>query len=598
MFGKKGTDTGINAGASFDKRLVIGLSGKRWPNASQLKHLPRLLTAPEKKLMRSLVSVLVFAAIVAGGRFASAHLETVPDDGGQYVEASVGGPRFVNPLLATANDADLDLVRLMFSGLMKTDVAGKVVTDLAASYEISEDGKTYTFILRDGLTWHDDEPLTSRDVIATVGYAKDPTWQSPYGSQFKNVTVEAVDEKTVRFTLTEPFAPFLAMLTVGILPAHLWDDVLPENSSRAELNVKPVGNGPFKFKNFTQDRKGLIHTYGLERFDAYHGDRPRLDGITFRYYPDIETAHDALLKHQVDGLSFLPLEYRDSAESMRSARTYTLRLPQYTAVFFNQQKNAALKSKEVRTALAMSIDRSELLKQTVREDGVLVNAPILAGFTGFHPDVKKPILDLPAAATMLEEAGWKLADDGIRKKSIINDKKETELVPLTIVLTTADAKEILAAAEIIKAGWSKLGVQVTIDAVSASRIQKDKIRTRDYDALLYGEIIGADPDPYPFWHSSQSSGAGLNLAGWSNRRADELLEKGRATTDAAARETMYKEFQDILAEDVPAIFLYSPTYTYVVSRKIQGIEPATIFTPADRFAAVELWYIKTSKSWK
>jgi peptide/nickel transport system substrate-binding protein len=587
-----------DAHSSLDKRLVIGLSGRRWPKPGQLKHLPRFLSPGEKKTVHLLVGIILLALVVAGGRFTSAHLETVPADGGQYVEASVGGPRFANPLLALTNDADLDLVRLMFSGLMKTDVDGKVVPDLAESYAVSEDGRTYTFTLREGLTWHDGKALTSRDVAATIGYAKNPAWKSPLASQFKNVTVEAPDDRTVTFTLAEPFAPFLSLLTVGILPSHLWDEVLPENAARAELNVKPVGAGPFKFKNFTQDKQGTIHTYALERFGGYHGARPHLDAITFRYYPDLAAAHDALVKHEADGLSFLPLEYRDTAETLRSARAYTLRLPQYTAVFFNQKRDAALRTKEVRQALAMAVDRDAVLKETLRTDGVLVNAPILAGFTGFHPDVKKVAYDPATAEKLLDQAGWKKAEDGIRKKQMTNDKKETEMVPLSVTITTADAKENLAAAEAVKRGWTAIGVQAAIDAVPASRIQKDHIRTREYDALLYGEIIGADPDPYPFWHSSQAEGAGLNLAGWSNRRADELLEKARASADPAARETMYKEFQDILAEDVPAIFLYSPTYTYVVGRKIKGIEPATIFTPADRFAAVEEWYVKTSKSWK
>lgn len=503
----------------------------------------------------------------------------------------------MNPLLTVSNDADLDLVRLMFSGLMKTDGSGKLVPDLADSYEISPDGKTYTFTLRDNLAWHDGTPLTAQDVVSTVGYIKNPAWQSPHASQFKNVTVESPDAKTVSFTLAEPFAPFLAMLTVGILPSHLWNEILPENAARAELNIKPVGNGPFKFKNFTQDKNGLIHTYALERFDRYHADRPHMDGFTFRYYPDMQAAHEALLKHQVDGISFLPLEYRDTAKSLRSISSYTLRMPQYTAVFFNQKRNAALKSKEVRQALAAAIDRSAVLTETLHEDGVIVNGPILSGFVGFHPDIKKVSYDAAAAGQLLDQAGWKLADDGIRKKQITNDKKETDLVPLALTIITSDSKENQAAAEAVKRGWSALGVQVTVDAVPASRIQKDNIRTREYDALLYGEIAGADPDPFPFWHSSQSEGSGLNLAGWSNRRADELLEKARVSTDTAARETMYKEFQDLLADDTPAIFLYSPTYTYVVSRKVKGIESGTIFTPSDRFAGVTGWYIKTDRVW-
>ncbi len=590
----------------LDKRLVLQFSGKRLPTTKQLKHLPRFLSPREKKTIGILGAIIAVAALLFGAKMWNEHMMPAPASGGDYVEASVGVPHYVNPILASNNDADQDLMKLVFSGLMKTTAKGELAPDLAESYTVSDDGKTYTFKLHGGVLWHDGSPFTAKDVTGTIAIIKDPGFKSPLNSQFKNVTVSSVDDQTVTFTLSEPFAPFLSMLTVGIVPEHLWQSIKPENAARAELNLKPVGTGPFKFKSFAKDKQGAILSYTLARNDNYYDDVAYLSSITFKYFQDFGSAHDALTDRRVDGMSFLPLEYRDAAQKQRNIRLTTLRLPQYTGVFFNQNKNAALKSKAVRQALASAIDRQSILKDALSDNGVMVWSPILAGFVGFNPDVKKYPFDAAAAGVQLDGEGWKVdPTDGIRKKTTYETKtvkkktaKTAVQTPLSVTLTTVEAKENMAVADIIKRNWDALGVQTTLNIVSGSKIQKDVIRPREYEALLYGEIIGADPDPYPFWHSSQNDASGLNLAVYSNRRVDEILEKARGSADTGEREKMYREFQDILAEEVPAILLYSPTYTYAVGRKLQGVEAGTIFMPSDRFDDVTSWYVNTKRVWK
>lgn len=584
--------------AGLDHRLVLKLADRRLPSWKQLGHLGRFLTPPEKNVIKALLTLIVITAIAVGGRYYSDHVTYEPATGGDYVEASVGSPHFVNPILASGNDADLDLASLVFSGLMRTNNLGRLEPDLATGYEISEDGKTYTFHLREGVVWQDGATLTANDVLATINYIKTPEWGSPFYSQFKSIGVEAPDEKTVIFTLKEPFAPFLSLLTLGILPEHLWVDIKPENATRADLNIKPVGTGPFKFKNLVKDKRGAIRSYTLARNEAYYGQKPYLDAITFKYYPDFGSAVDALLKKQVAGISYLPAESHAEVEKLRAVKTYALRLPQYTAVFFNQNRNASLKSKAVRQALALAINRNRLLDEAVPASAPAYG-PIPPGFVGFHPDIKKYAFDAAAAASLLEQDGWKPGADGIRFKEVPGPKpKEIVQQPLAVTLTTVDAKENIAVAQIIKQDWRAIGVQTELEIVPASRISKDNIRPREYDALLYGEIIGPDSDPYPFWHSSQNAAPGLNLAIFAHRRADELLEKARLTTKDEERTGYYKEFQDILAEEAPAIFLYSPTYAYAVSREMKGIDTATIFAPSGRFVNVGNWYLSTKRVWK
>lgn len=586
---------------SLDKKLVLGISGKRMPSPKQMKHIGRYLSSKEKFTLIALVVVTIASGTIIGVKYAKDHLVEVPAVGGEYTEGSVGGPRFINPLLTSSNDVDLDIVKLIFSGLMKTAPDGQVVTDLAESADVSDDGKVYTFHLHQDVQWHDGTVFAAADVLASMGYIKNAAWKSPFLSRFKNVAVEAPDQATVVFTLPEPFAPFLSMLTIGILPEHLWQDIKPENTALAELNVKPIGTGPYKFKSFTKDKKGAIRSYTLERNEDYYGQPPYLQSLTFKYFTDFGSATDALVGRRVDGLSYLPLEFREAVEELQDARMYTLRLPQYTALFLNEKFNPFLESKKVRQALALAADRNRILKETLGDSGVPVHGPILPGFVGFHPDIKKYQFDLEAAASLLDDDGWEVNEEsGLREKGLPSPDDEDEKVstPLTVTITTVDTAENIAGAQIIKEGWEGIGVNVELEIVPSSKVRSEKIRPREYDVLLYGEIIGPDPDPFPFWHSSQADENGLNLTGFASRRVDELLESARTINDDEKRAELYVEFQDILAEDVAAIFLYSPTYTYVVSRKVQGIDALTIFAPADRFTNVNDWYMETEKVWQ
>lgn len=581
-------------------------SGRRVPSLGQLAYAPKYLSPKERGTVKFLGAVLLISLIAIGAKFSDDHLVRVAADGGDYVEVVVGVPHVINPVLSMTNDVDLDISHLVFSGLMKTDSAGKLANDLADTHDISEDGKTYAFRLKKNIFWHDGEPFTAQDVVATIERIKNPATKSPLLSQFKNVTVQATDEGTVVFSLADPFAPFLSTLTVGILPDHLWNDVLPENTGRAELNLKPIGTGPFKFRNFGKDAKGAIKSYTLGANEKFYDARPHLASITFKFANDFASAVEALQAKQVDGLSFLPLEYRDAVLSRRSVKEYTLRLPQYTAVFFNRKKNVLLDIKEVRQALALAIDREKVLAEAVKNNGSVVNGPILPGYLGFNPELKGYDFNPQAAGELLEKNGWKLDTDGFRKKTDKPAKPAKKgaaapppiVTPLALSITTVDTAVDSAAAEIIRQNWESIGVKTEVKIVPASKIQKETIRLRDYDVLLYGEILGADPDPFPFWHSSQNTEAGLNLGLYSNRRVDELLEKARLTLKTEEREAAYQEFQTLVHDDIPAVFLYSPGFTYVISKNIKGVDAAVIFTPADRFADATNWYINTKNAWK
>lgn len=582
-----------DAHRNLDRRLVMGLNGRRLPSLRQVRQLPRFLSGKEKLALQVMFAVAALSFFAAGTKFIGDHVKTVATDGGDYVEATVGAPHLINPLLIAGNDADIDLSRLVFSGLLHTDAKGQLKPDLARSFEVSADGKIYTFHLRTNVKWHDGAPFKAGDVAFTYNAAKNAAWRSPLQPRFRNVTVEAPDEATVVFTLPEPFAPFASFLTVGILPEHLWSGIKPEAAMTAELNLKPVGTGPFKFKSLSKDKKGSLLSYTLVRNEAYYWPVPHLNTVTLKFYADFGAASDALTGRRVDGLSYLPDEYLDEVIQMRTITVRRLRVPQYVAVFLNPNRNPILKDKDVRQALAYAIDRETLVKEDARSGSKIVDGPFLPTQDGYTA-ARHYAFDAAKAAQLLDAAGWKTGPEGTRVKA----GSGTKLTPLTITLTTVDTKENSAVARAIAEAWGRLGVKTDLEILPPARFQKDKIQPRAYDALLYGVMTGIEPDPYPFWHSSQTGAAGLNLALWQSQQGDSLLEAARAAVTDEARLDAYAKFQVLLTEDEPAIFLYSPSYNYAVNRRFRGLSEGTVYNPADRFAGVNDWYVETKRVWE
>ncbi len=563
------------------KRMVFSVTKKRaFPSWTQWKHLPRAFTLTERRVSVIALSAIVVSVLFLGGRYITLHATLVPTPGGEYVEALIGTPQFVNPLYANRSDADRDLTKLIYSGLMKQGNEG-LTTDLAESYDVSDDGKTYTFVLREHVRWHDGEPVTVTDVISTFAMLQNPEYRSPLYPTFREVDVTQVDDRTVQFTLTEPFAPFLSTLTVGIMPAHVWEFVPPKNATLAEANLQPIGSGPYKFEKFSKDKMGNVHSYTLVRNDQFYAKEPNVERLIFRFYPDSISAMDALVKKNVDGVSFIPTDRVDDFENDRDVTLWRPSIPQYTALFFNEVHAEVLKEKKVRQALSMAIEKERLVAEVLPNSARVVNAPVLPGMVGYDESIKGPSFDVDGARALLDEAGKTL--------------KEGETIRFSLTLTTIDHPEFIAAAEFIQQAWGLIGVETTLNVVSSPSLQSEVLRERSYDILLSGEFLAnGDPDLYPFWHSSQSDYPGLNIALYQNRKVDTLIEEARTAIDTETRGAKYRELQALLIEDLPALFLYQPTYTYALSSDVQGADIQSITDPSDRFAGVVDWYLETA----
>ncbi len=633
-----------------DLALLYRVHGKKFPRIKQLVHVGRVLSLREKRIFRISLFVFFIGFIWFGFGLIGNYRVSVPAVGGRYVEAVVGAPELVNPLFSSVNDVDQDLVRLVYSGLMHFDNKQRLLPDLAASVEVSDNKKVYTFKLREDVLWHDGKPFTSRDVVYTFDTIQNKSVGSPLFISFQGVEVESVDDYTVTFTLKEPFTPFLSSLTVGILPEHVWFDVQPERIRLVNVNLQPIGTGPFVFKKLSKDHAGYIFNYELGRYAGYYRNPAFIEEFVFQFYSGYEGdvgAISALRGQKVDGLNFVPSDLRDKA-TRKHIILHTLQLPQYTALFFNQNRLELLSDKDVRTALAYTLDKDRILRESIRDEGYVIYSPILPGYPGYNPEIERTPYSVDMANELLDKKWERISSVDYRKNRVgellaeydsaisessdelvdgeasdvstttLREEKEKEINALldseineaqtfyrkkddeilSIKIVTADTQEYRNTANLIVGFWQDIGVKADVKFVNPRDISREVLKDRSYDVLLYGAIIGSDPDQYPFWHSSQIDFPGLNLSRYVNRNADTLLDKARESSDETEVSELYTQFQDLLLEDVPAIFLYTPTYTYATTDEVSGIGINRIFGPADRFSNVTDWYIKTKGNWK
>ena len=516
--------------------------------------------------------------------------QKVPDFGGEYVEGMIGQPRFINPVLSQSNDIDSDLSSIIYSSLLKLDMKGDLVNDLAEDYEIGEDKLNYTFHIKRGVKWHSGEELTVDDIIYTIQTIQNPDYNSILRSNWIGIRTEKIDDYTIKFILKNAYSPFLNNLSFGILPKHLWEPKEINNFPLAELNLRPIGTGPYKFSQFEKDREGKISSIEFIRNEEYYAQRPYIEKLVFKFFQKEEDAISAFNRKEIKGINYLSPKNKEKIADFENSNLYRLKIPRYFAIFFNQTKNKALSDKKVRLALAHAIDKNKLIEEILIGEGSSSESPIPPQLLGHNPDTKVYDYAQEHAKNTLDAAGWIDSDgDGIREK---------EDIKIEFTLITHDQTELSETAKIIQQMWKEIGANIEIKTVQTNELRNDYIKPREYEAILFAQILNYDPDPFAFWHSSQKKEMGLNLSLYDNSEADKLLEETRQETDQNIRAEKYRKFQELVVEDIPAIFLYSPNYLYLHGNSVHGVELSNIVIPSNRFNGIENWYVKMKRVWK
>ncbi len=519
----------------------------------------------------------------------------VPASGGSFSEAIVGTPRFINPLLALT-DSDRDLVMLTYSGLMRATGDGLLVPDLAKSYSVSKDGKTYTFILKDDAVFHDGAPVTADDIIFTIESAQNPLLKSSKRADWDGVTVEKAGDKSVTFTLPKPYVPFLENTTLGILPKHLWENVQIQEFSFSNLNIKPIGSGPYAVDKISYNKSGIPKAYTLKSNKHYTLGAPYIQAIHLSFLNNKKETLEAWKSGTISAVSGVSI----SQDFLSPENLQQITYPRIFAVFFNQDKAKIFADKHVRSALNKSIDKQKLINEVMGGYASVLSSAIPNGVLRNVPSTTAGVASVEQAQEMLEDGKWEFTqitdEDGkVPENAPKVWHKGDEVLEFT--LATANTPELVHASEMLKVMWRKLGVRVKVETFEANELNQNTIRARNYDALLFGEVVGRSLDLFAFWHSSQRDDPGLNIALYANAKMDKLLENARKEPDERERVSIYNKISKIMSNDTPAIFLYSPDFIYILPNSIKGAELHLVATPSERFAEVHRWYIETNRVW-
>lgn len=573
----------------------------------------RAFSPSEKVFFLILLTIAVLSGLIILSRINNAFLVEIPTYGGSFREGVVGSPRFINPLLAQS-DADLDLTSLIYSGLMKATPDGSLVYDLAKGYTVSEDGQTYTFTLRDDVTFHDGEPVTADDVVYTIQLVQDSTLKSPRRASWDGVVVKKVNDKEVTFTLPRPYAPFLQNLTLGILPEHIWKNAKSEEFTFSEFNIEPVGSGPYEVSTIRRNASGIPEYYELRSFRNYALGRPYIDTIRIYFFTNENFLIDAYINGAVDsvpGISTKNLEY--AKLNKENINIDSVPLPRIFAVFLDQNQAPVFAHTEVREALNLALDKDLIIQDVLAGYGIPIDSPILPGILPETPSAEasstipapdttgtstatstSPLSKKDKAIALLEKYGWKInPDTGFME---LKTKKGVE--KLAFSLSTSNVPELKAVANIVKNEWAAIGADVTVKVFETGDLNQDVIRPRKYDALLFGEIVDRGLDLFAFWHSSQRNDPGLNIALYANITTDRLLEQIRTTRDKSVQLEKLAAFVKELKSDTPAIFIYAPDFIYLPPAQVHDVVLGSITAPSERFLNVNKWYIETDKVWK
>lgn len=444
-----------------------------------------------------------------------------------FREGVVGQPTSFFPH-ETANQSERTISNLIYRGLFKYDIYGTLVPDLAESWEISEDGLVYTITLKENQYWDDGSKINSDDLIYT-------SFKVP---SLSGVATDKVDDRTVRYTLPNKFSPFLSLLTDGVMKSQAEENENP---------LKPISSGQFKIIS-------IKYSGPIVSDVVLYNTNPEQDirKLVFKYYANEEEVEIGARLGEIDGFTSHTLT------NVGSFQNYKFPLQGvYYGLFFNL-RNDKFTDIEFRKKLRAALPVEELISGS----GIPVQGPI--------------------------------SKSVYTRESIKSDHHDRaipeEVVSQTITIKVPDIERHIQFARRIADLWEeKFNMSVEVEPVPAENFSEQVIKNRDFELILYGQEVGRDPDRYVYWHSTQKDAPNLNITGFEQVRADRALEEGRKAVDYSERVVHYNEFQSVIEEDAPAIFLYHPYINYYVSDYFKGLGDKYTFAMGDRFLDFANW---------
>ena len=502
-----------------------------------------------------IISVIVLvSSVLYVGYIIQTQTIAVPTRGGAWREGIVGQPVFINPIISS-NEVDHDISRLIFDNL----------DGLSTSIKPSTDLREWTVRLKEDLIWSNGERITSNDIVFTFDTILNPEARSPFFANFSGATIQRVSELEVKFTLPSAYVFFEDTLrNMHIIPKHIFENIPPANFGLSSYAREPVGSGPYKFHSYQQENNGFINQYSLTINRNYHGKLPYIRTFIFNFYTDEDSLIEAFNNGDIDGFPLSDPSLLSQVSVIKS--THSIPSARYYAVFLNTGLVPQFRNLDIRNAMSTTVPRSAIISDI---------------FKGFAKPSFGPATDKAP-----------VQDDTPKQQNT-----DMPLAGLEFRLTVPNIAPLSVMAEKLKTTWEAEGAVIHINSLRLVDIQ-ESIRNRDYDALLFGNILNIQEDLYSFWHSSRRFYPGLNLALFNNREADGIMKNIRSEPDKETRTALLQKLSSIITEDIGAIFTVFPDYLYIASPRLKGFTAKTAVTFADRFNNVTNWYVQTHRKFQ
>lgn len=499
--------------------------------------------------------------------------EAKPPAGGSSARPLVIGAfdelSILSPVLSN-NGASSMIIDLIFNGLVSIDEKMSIKPALAERWEVSADGLSWTFHLREGVTFHNGRPLSAADVMFTFDAIGDPRYINPYSHILDTIEkVTAPDELTVKMELKNPFPSLPHYLFFGILPKELYEG---EDLRSTPLNFRPVGTGPYRFEGRSED--GLV----LRANPSYFLGEPKIETVLVKVFDNRRAAWTGLLRGSVDYLLFLEPETAAVIDKLPRLKIYTAIHPYYHMLVFNHQ-NPLFKERAVRQAMNYAIDKTRIIDEMLHGAGVEVSGLAYPGSAYELSNGSRYTFEPERARKLLAQSGWKdLDSDGVLEK----DGAELRF---TVYLPEGGffpEKVVI----LIQRQLADVGIRAEMVALPLAELSEQIVRKHKFEATLWSFASMGEPEgDHVHWASSQI-GKGFNFSHFKNSRVDELLEKSRRSLDARLRMEAYADFQRAIFDDPPGIFLYWRIEKFVLPSDIKGVRVG----PGGSFTSLWEWY--------
>jgi peptide/nickel transport system substrate-binding protein len=535
------------------------------------------------KLTSPLSTIIVFA-LLGFGMFTFLRSDTFAQkissqESSYYVEGRVGAISTFNPLFANQNDVDKAIQELVFEKFVYINSSGEILPGIAKKWRVSDDGKIYEFDIGLDHTWSDGESLTIDDVYFTFDTAIKLSTEHGYdsiASGFTGVEIEIVDEDTIKFTLPEINAIFTELVSVYIVPEHVLSDVSLAEMPFDRFARNPVGSGPYRV---SRSEPNIVHLTA----SSYFNPQPKISNIIVRIYSDVEALESAFRNGLLDAVL---LQHNDSANFVDEYASYNLHvldLPYRQRILFFNLRKEKFQDENLRKGINYLIDKEKLLEQS-GISAQIIRGPIYEESWAYSSDIDYPTYSPKNAIEVLEDTGY--------TRNETNGYFETDegkLLTFTVSYLDNDVNNRLSntLASLLK----DEGVIMNLEPLTYSQLTQEIVATRNFELLMYEIEVTVDPDQYNLWHSIQKEYPNLNLSGYEFSRVDILLEEGRRKIDKKDRKEDYALFQKYLIDDMPAIFLYRPSYVYVVRDGIEGISYENLVRLEDVYRGVYGWEV-------